>query len=34
MSDLRKELRGKLKRMDKRRDEILEAMSDDKVKAD
>jgi DNA-binding transcriptional MerR regulator len=34
MSELRKELRGKLKRTNKRRAEILKAMSDDKVKAD
>jgi len=31
LSDLRKELRGKLKRMNKRRDEILEAMNEGKV---
>ena len=31
LSDLRKELRGKLKRMNKRRDEILEAINEGKV---
>jgi len=31
LSDLRKELRGKLKRMNKRRNEILEAMNEGKV---
>jgi DNA-binding transcriptional MerR regulator len=31
LSDLRKELRGKLKRMNKRRDEIVEAMNEGKV---
>lgn len=31
LSELRKELRGKLKRMNKRRDEIIEAMNEGKV---
>lgn len=34
LAELRKELRGKLKRMNKRRDEILEAMNEDKVTAE